>query len=931
MNRYLFVLLLISIKFGDLKAQQHVVFVDESWRLEHSISSDYSIAVADINGDYRDDIVRMNTDSLYFTLNIAQNNRFVDFTVIPKAFPVLSTNIADLDNDHHNEIIITGNKTGIGVYGQRSSELSFEQGYINGGDYYAQGSSIADLNLDGFLDYFIANDIGNNQVYLNDGNGILRDTVIDDFNILAEQGSSGNYNSSWLDADGDGDLDLYIAKCHINANSFDDPRRINQYFENQNGVYIERASALNLSLGDQSWCSSSGDLDNDGDPDIVLINHGTPILILENKNENGFVTHSDFTDTGDLIGDEQQVIVQDFNNDGLLDVFILGFNDQLLLNEGDFQFKVYNNPIGEGNAFSGACGDFNNDGWLDLYAVYGTADSGIDDKMWINFKLQNHFIKFSLNGKESNAQGIGAKIIVYGEWGSQSRWVTSGDSYGITNSMNLHFGLGNHSIVDSMHCIWPSGHVDRFYQLEIDRHYVLTESECIIRIGRVETSSPGVICKDGSVLLYANDIGETLWNNAIVLDTLLVDQSGYYFAESTSSCRNATGLIYVDSLPALEGSPILFAGDEIVLCEGDELILQADTAYYWNLQNSFIGNEISLSESGSYYCYVADLCDTIRSHEVLVDFQTVDNNPVFDTIVPSSEYWLNSGFVESNWYDSDFNFLEQADSLLVKNIEEDTLFYFSYKQARSFDAFDAGPEFHPDDFELHDDSLINMLSVEIKSEILLLSLDVIAGIGGPRKLLVIDALSDTVYSGTFNLNEGRNTLVANYHFNSGKYIFSFDSEVNMNAYGNISPKLNSNSNGLIKYPLSLGQYIKIVDDNIDIIENLYFYNWVFQPILEDCGSELIPYNIEVDTTLGLKEFYIEKFIVYPNPVEQFLILENSNKKSKMLIFDLFGRKLIEQSLPFGQHRISIEHLSSGIYNILLIDERNTRSSQFIKP
>lgn len=135
--------------------------------------------------------------------------------------------------------------------GTAFTEVSYPQ-YV-----FSQRSNFVDINNDGNLDGFVCHDVDANVYYLNDGTG----------NLVYNQGgfgpTCGNYGSIWVDFDGDGDQDLFVAKCGC------DPVDI-LYQNNGNGTFTNIAPALGFADSHQSWSSAWGDYDNDGDMDVLV-------------------------------------------------------------------------------------------------------------------------------------------------------------------------------------------------------------------------------------------------------------------------------------------------------------------------------------------------------------------------------------------------------------------------------------------------------------------------------------------------------------------------------------------------------------------------------------------------------------------------------------------------------------------------------------
>jgi hypothetical protein len=117
---------------------------------------------------------------------------------------------------------------------------------------------------------------------------------------------------------------------------------------------------------------------------------------------------------------------------------------------------MYNKGVGtfasSGVSFGvSAVGDLNNDGFLDFQT--GTT-------LRINNGNSNKWLKLNLQGIQSNRNGIGARVEIYGAWGKQIRDVRSGDGFKYMSSLNVHFGIGQATAIDQVIIRWPSGLVD---------------------------------------------------------------------------------------------------------------------------------------------------------------------------------------------------------------------------------------------------------------------------------------------------------------------------------------------------------------------------------------------------------------------------------------------------------------------------------------
>jgi len=335
-------------------------------------------------------------------------------------------------------------------------------------DIFLQGCNFADMDNDGWLDFFACDDVDDNHKYRNTGNGAL---VLDNslMDTMIDGGNAGNYATVWSDFDNDGDIDMYLSKCRLGNSDSTSPLRVNRLLRNDGNGFTDVADSTGVANGEQSWTSDFGDIDNDGDMDLLIMNHTGISALMENDGSGVF---TDITAAAGLVSGVQdiytlQVALRDFDNDGFLDIIVGATFDtpeRFFLNDGDGTFTLVSNLFhSNDNIHSFAIGDLNSDGFLDVYAGYGTgfnSSSSIDDRVFINNGNSNGYFGVRLTGTSSNINGVGARMELHGSWGVQIREVRAGESYGITCSHNKYFGLGSADSIDKLVVKWPSGVVD---------------------------------------------------------------------------------------------------------------------------------------------------------------------------------------------------------------------------------------------------------------------------------------------------------------------------------------------------------------------------------------------------------------------------------------------------------------------------------------
>jgi tetratricopeptide (TPR) repeat protein len=220
-----------------------------------------------------------------------------------------------------------------------------------------------DFDNDGFPDLLIITE-GKNFLYRNNGKGAFEDVSR---KAKLDMATGGN-KALFFDIDHEGDLDLYIARNGPNM----------LFRNNGDGTFEERAAKMLIDGGDaDSRDAAFGDFDEDGDIDLFVVNRNAENVLYTNQR------HDQFKNSTKEVGLETDinsgaVAVGDYNNDGFLDLFIAslaGGNHQLYLNAGEGKFtrdeksaeifRSMKNVSGNDAAFM----DFDNDGFLDLLIV----------------------------------------------------------------------------------------------------------------------------------------------------------------------------------------------------------------------------------------------------------------------------------------------------------------------------------------------------------------------------------------------------------------------------------------------------------------------------------------------------------------------------------------------------------------------------------
>lgn len=426
-----------------------------------SITSSATIcSVADLNGDYLDDIATVQTNQMTVLTQNTTGGGFTS-TIYPlpnlTATPSWSITAGDFDKNGYNDLVfgsgsrvavIKANTTGTGY-----TEFAYPQ------NIFTQRANFVDINNDGHLDLWACHDVAQSHAYRNDGSGNLNF----DISLMPTLAVGGNYQSQWSDLDNDGDIDMYLAKCRGGA-AVGDPQRINLFYKNNgNGTFTESGAAAGINDGAQSWSSAIEDYDNDGDMDILLSNISDTNKLYRNNGDGTF------TDVYSASGIDPQVgswelQAADFNNDGWMD-FLWQNSKELYLNNGNLTFTGYDLSFSEGGI-----GDLNNDGFLDVQ---------FNNQVYYNVPNANNWIKIKLQGIQSNRNGIGARIEIYGAFGKQIREIKSGNGFSHQSTLNAHFGIGTETAITQIIIRWPSGIVDTITNPTINNATLVVEGSSL--------------------------------------------------------------------------------------------------------------------------------------------------------------------------------------------------------------------------------------------------------------------------------------------------------------------------------------------------------------------------------------------------------------------------------------------------------------------
>ena len=368
-----------------------------------------------------------------------------------------------------------------------------------------QTAAWADIDNDGWLDLFVGNEDRPAQLFLNDGKGHFTDiarTAGVNRQTFAKGVTAGDY-------DNDGFVDFYVS-------NYDGVNQL--YRNNHDRTFSERAAAAGVQGPGRGFATWFFDYDNDGWLDIYVTSyfmsvddtartylslpHNAPTMKLYRNTGKGT-----FEDVTSRVGLDKVFMPMganfgDIDNDGFLDMY-LGMGTPsyasiaphvLLRNRGGRQFVDVTASSGTGEMHKGhgiAFADLDNDGDEEIVAEIGGATPGDSHAMRVfeNPGNGNDWISLKLTGSKSNRSALGARLTVSVENAGVTRTihrqVGSGGSFG-ASPLEQHVGLGADARLLSVDVWWPASNTrQHFTGLAKNAVYAIAEdAETATRIER---------------------------------------------------------------------------------------------------------------------------------------------------------------------------------------------------------------------------------------------------------------------------------------------------------------------------------------------------------------------------------------------------------------------------------------------------------------
>ena len=427
----------------------------------------------DNDGDLDLFITNLGPNVLY------RNNSDGTFTDVTESAnlgcPLVSTGCAFLDYDKDSDLdIYVANYVDWTVKSDRAV-------YTNGMRVYANPKIYP-----GVKDVF----------YRNNGDGTFTD-VSEEVGIASSPPNRG-LGVVAGDFDSDGCQDIYVAN---------DMGQNYLFRNNGDGTFEEVGLFTGAGFSEHGTPEAGmgtdfGDYDNDGLLDIVVGNFQNETDTLYHNDGDGFftdVTYMSGVGEATYIYLAWGIVFFDYDNDGYKDIYVANGHIQdnialfdsvatykqpnlLFKNLGGNRFENITSSAGPGLAIQKvsraiALGDYDNDGDIDIIVTNwnGTVDFLRNDR-----GNKHNWIKVKTVGTKSNRFGVGAKIKVTVHGITQMEDVQTSGGYTSTHDYRIHFGIGTAKMVDSMEINWPSGLVQTVKDIKANQLVIVTEGKDVV-------------------------------------------------------------------------------------------------------------------------------------------------------------------------------------------------------------------------------------------------------------------------------------------------------------------------------------------------------------------------------------------------------------------------------------------------------------------
>lgn len=487
----------------------------------------HGVCFVDINKDGWDDV----TCCTFSNGIIAYENTgssWIRRTIVPNSGNAKCAVYADYDRDNDLDLFVTHRFGEMRLFRNEGNwnftDVSAESNILGFPIVATWGATWDDFNKDGWPDIFVVNYDSSqnsfNRLLKNNGDGTFTN-VANDLNV--QGGGTFPFMPTFFHANQDNFNDLFVCV------DFSPSDRL--FLGNNSGGFNDVSNICGLNFSVNNMTASPGDFDNDGDFDLFMTNTPGNGSYLYKNNGSAIFTNTTSTANANIPAWTWGATWLDYNNDANLDIAVAsqlqaGESSLYLLKGNGANFQDVTPSLLKfvpSSNYAIARGDFNRDGYPDLYL---NVEDGGYNRLYRNTLSGKNFVKIELEGTVSNMDGYGTRLTYYINGVKRVSQLRSGEQYLSQNSQHLILSMGTANSIDSLIINWPSGALDKYYNVPSNRHYHLIESNT----SPIQLElSDSIICPGESVVLSELNGEEILWNTGVLGDSLVVDAEGVYF------------------------------------------------------------------------------------------------------------------------------------------------------------------------------------------------------------------------------------------------------------------------------------------------------------------------------------------------------------------------------------------------------------------
>ena len=340
-------------------------------------------------------------------------------------------------------------------------DVAIQKGLITTKWTLAAGA--ADFDNNGFQDLFVANDYSIDELYMNYGE--------EGFSEVGKEAKIGyapksGMNVSIADIRNNDNFGVYVSNITEMGILLQGNNLWELDKDKSKLSFSNNAGRIGLELGGWSYGSQFGDLNNDGFQDLYLANG----YISATKNNSYWYDYSKVT------GGNKTIISDAMNWPAMEGRSQSGFQQNKIWVNGESgtfaDVTEYVSTIEPYDSRAVAMVDLWNRGVLDVVVANQRKEVSV---LKNESQEVNNWISFKLEGTKSNRSAIGAKVTVLWAETSQSQVVSGGMGFSSQNQRTLHFGVGKAETVKKIVINWPSGLVETFSSLEINKIHHIKE------------------------------------------------------------------------------------------------------------------------------------------------------------------------------------------------------------------------------------------------------------------------------------------------------------------------------------------------------------------------------------------------------------------------------------------------------------------------